>query len=146
MYAHRLVEAQQELEEYQSHSAELEEELEVELKQSQTSCSELRHQVAKLSTENEDIKVIINIINVIIVIKVTISIIIDVIIVIKVTINIIINVIIVTKITINIIIEIRDLGKHLPIPIPKIANSYAKNMPILIPKITNAYTKVGQFF
>ena len=46
-----------ELEEYQSHSSELEAELEAELEQSNNRCSELRHQVAKLATENEDLKV-----------------------------------------------------------------------------------------
>uniref|UniRef100_A0A6A7FTL2 Nuclear distribution protein nudE-like protein n=2 Tax=Hirondellea gigas TaxID=1518452 RepID=A0A6A7FTL2_9CRUS len=55
-YKKRLYESQQELEEYQSHSSELEAELEAELEQAQSRCSELRHQVVKLATENEIIK------------------------------------------------------------------------------------------
>ena len=53
----RLKESVQELEEYQAHSGELEAELETELEQSTGRCTELRHQVAKLATENEDLKV-----------------------------------------------------------------------------------------
>ncbi|KAF2368185.1 hypothetical protein FHG87_001047 [Trinorchestia longiramus] len=55
-YKKKYEESLQELEEYQSHSAELESELEAELEQSQGRCSELRHQVAKLATENESLK------------------------------------------------------------------------------------------
>lgn len=61
-YSFRYEESQQELEEYQAQSTELESELEAELNQTQATCSDLKHQILKLSNENDDIKVSLHII------------------------------------------------------------------------------------